>query len=185
MQYAESTSSDPRIGTDELPHRSALLRAFREPSDPSHRKHRVLTAAHELVECHERRRSALQAAHALDAAPSRVAACSQLVDDIDEHRRELIAVIDDWVATNVAHRTGASLHTETLGAVIDRMAAKWIAAQQALGMNGHGSAPPPQVASRNHDADAHLQWTRLAELADGYQDLITDVVEHRRRLPVW
>ncbi|MEV6275178.1 DUF4254 domain-containing protein [Nocardia sp. NPDC051832] len=180
MQYAESTSSQPIIGTDELPHRSALLRAFREPTDPSHRKHRVLTAAHELVECHERRSRALLAAHAPDASPSRVAACSQLVEDIDEHRHALIACIDDWVATNVAHRTGASLHTETLGAVIDRMAAKWIAAQQALGMNGNSVTRPPQV-----DSDAHLQWTRLAELADGYQDLITDVVQHRRRLPVW
>ncbi|MEV0251105.1 DUF4254 domain-containing protein [Nocardia sp. NPDC050712] len=180
MQYAEPTSSHPRVGTHELPHRSALLRAFREPHDPHQRKHRVLLTAHELVECHERRNRALQAAHAPEAAPGLVAACSQLVEDIDEQRRELIARIDDWVATNVAHRTGASLHTETLGAVIDRMAAKWIAAQQALGMNGHGATPPPQV-----DSDAHLQWTRLAELADGYQDLITDVVEHRRRLPVW
>ncbi|MEU8894803.1 DUF4254 domain-containing protein [Nocardia sp. NPDC048505] len=180
MQYAESTGSHSRIGTDELPHRSALLRAFREPHDPLLRRHRVLDAAHELVECHERRSRAQQAAHAAGAGPGLVAACSQLVEDIDESRRALIAAIDGWVATHVAHRSGASLHTETLGAVIDRMAAKWIAAQQALGMNGHGAPPPPQV-----DSDAHLQWTRLAELADGYQDLITDVVEHRRRLPVW
>ncbi|MFC9895079.1 DUF4254 domain-containing protein [Nocardia sp. NPDC127579] len=180
MQYAESTSSEPRIGTDELPHRSALLRAFREPHDPGQRRHRVLLTAHELVECHERRNRAVQAAHAPGAGARRVAACSQQVEDIDGHRRELIARIDDWVATNVAHRAGASLHTETLGAVIDRMAAKWIAAQQALGSIGHPAAPPTQV-----DSDAHLQWTRLAELADGYQDLITDVVQHRRRLPVW
>ncbi|MGW0247665.1 DUF4254 domain-containing protein [Nocardia goodfellowii] len=177
MQYAESTSSHPRIGTDELPHRSALLRAFREPSNPRQHKHRVLDAAHELVECHERRSRALQAAHTPDADPGLVASCSQLVEDIDGHRRELVACIDDWVATHVAHRTGASLHTETLGAVIDRMAFKWVAAQRALRMLEPSA---PQV-----DEDAHLQWTRLAELADGYQDLITDVVEHRRRLPVW
>ncbi|WP_280354943.1 hypothetical protein [Nocardia otitidiscaviarum] len=35
------------------------------------------------------------------------------------------------------------------------------------------------------DRETHLLWYRLAELADGYRDLITDVAEHRRRLPVW
>ncbi|MET8776569.1 DUF4254 domain-containing protein [Nocardia sp. NPDC004654] len=168
-----------RIGAGELPPRSALLRAFREADDPNRRKHRVLAAARELVECHERRHRALAAAHAPDATNGRVAACSQLVDDIDGRRAELVGRINDWVATNVPHRTGASLHTETLGAVIDRMAAKWTAAQQAL--SGTGSAThSPRV-----DGEAHLLWTRLAELADGYQDLITDVTEHRRRLPVW
>jgi hypothetical protein len=55
--------------------------------------------------------------------------------------------IDNWVAANIQHRAGASLHTETLGAVIDRMAAKWIAAQQALGMTA-------QV-----DPRTHYSWT--------------------------
>ncbi|WP_225726801.1 MULTISPECIES: DUF4254 domain-containing protein [unclassified Nocardia] len=170
-EYAES-----RIGAGELPPASALLRAFREPEDPNRRKHRVLAAARELVECHERRQNALLAAHDPDAPSGLVAKCSQVVEDIDGHRAELVGAIDNWVAANVPHRTGASLHTETLGAVIDRMAAKWIAAQQALGVTPHR----PQT-----DGEVHLQWCRLAELADGYKDLITDVTEHRRRLPVW
>lgn len=176
-----------RIGTDELPaptalpSPNALLRAFREPADPTHRRHRVLDAARGLVECHERRLHALQAAHAPDASSGRVAACSLLLEDIDGNRAELVARIDNWVAANVEHRTGASLHTETLGAVIDRLAAKWIVAQQALGMSAPLEPPPP----RQPDGEAHLQWCRLAELADGYRDLITDVTQHRRRLPVW
>ncbi|ASF09440.1 DUF4254 domain-containing protein [Nocardia brasiliensis] len=166
-----------RIGIEELPPPAELLRAFR--NEPNHRKHSVLTAARELVECHERRRNALEAAHAPGVTTGRVVACGQLIEDIDTHRAELVARIDSWVAGNVEHRGGASLHTETLGAVIDRLAAKWIAAQQAL-------RKAPQQAHRVQvDGEAHLQWCRLAELTDGYRDLITDVTEHRRRLPVW
>ena len=169
------------IGADELPSPSALLRAFREPHDPHRHRHRVLAAGRELVECHERRRHALQAAHAPGASSGCVAQCLQLVDDLDAHRAELVGHIDNWVANNVQHRTGASLHTETLGAVIDRMASKWVAAQDALGI----SAPVEPVHPLQLDDDAQLQWSRLAELADGYKDLVTDVTEHRRRLPVW
>ncbi|MFC4376924.1 DUF4254 domain-containing protein [Nocardia halotolerans] len=142
-----------------LPSPSALLRAFVEAGEPGPTRHRVLDAAAGLARCHDRRRTVL------DGAPG------HHLDDIDAERAALIARIDDWVTTHVAHRAGASLHTETLGAVIDRMAAKWIAAQRALGGDPEGRT--------------HLQWCRLAELTDGYRDLITDVTEHRRRLPVW
>ncbi|MEV5834418.1 DUF4254 domain-containing protein [Nocardia sp. NPDC052112] len=169
------------IGADELPSPSALLRAFREANDPNRHRHCVLAAGRELVECHEHRRNAVQAAHAPGASSGCVAQCLQLVDDLDAHRTELVGHIDNWVANNVQHRTGASLHTETLGAVIDRMAAKWVAAQDALGMSAPIEPPHPLQL----DDDAQLQWSRLAELADGYKDLVTDVTEHRRRLPVW
>ncbi|MEU0502478.1 DUF4254 domain-containing protein [Nocardia sp. NPDC005998] len=169
-----------RIGAVELPSPVALLRAFREPDDPKRHRHRVLAVAHELVECHECRYNALLAAHAPDAPSGCVAQSLQLVDDTDAHRTELVGRIDNWVATHVQHRTGASLHTETLGAVIDRMAAKWVAAQHALAISTPAGPHPLQL-----DDDAQLQWSRLAELADGYKDLITDVAEHRRRLPVW
>ncbi|MEV6137733.1 DUF4254 domain-containing protein [Nocardia sp. NPDC051990] len=170
-----------RIGADELPSPSALLRAFREPHDPNRHRHRVLDSGRELVECHERRRDALRAAHAPDVSSGCVAQCLQLVDDVDAYRTELVGHIDNWVADNVQHRTGASLHTETLGAVIDRMAAKWVAAHHALGISASIEPPHPLQL----DDDAQLQWSRLAELADGYKDLITDVIEHRRRLPLW
>ncbi|PXX59719.1 uncharacterized protein DUF4254 [Nocardia tenerifensis] len=169
-----------RNGTAELPPPAELLRAFRESDDPSRLQHSVLNAARQLVECHERRSKAIDAAHAPDAPEGRVAACSLLVEDIDGDRAELVGRIDAWVADNVEHRGGASLHTETLGAVIDRLAAKWIAAQRALRRSPQRRTYPVQV-----DGEAHLQWCRLAELTDGYRDLITDVIEHRRRLPVW
>ncbi|WP_067699678.1 DUF4254 domain-containing protein [Nocardia jejuensis] len=186
----------------ELPSPSTLLRAFREPVIAVRRDRDVLESAHELVQCHERRHGALEAAHAAEATPDRVAECSRLVEEIDARRVELISRIDDWVAVNIPHRTGASLHTETLGAVIDRMAAKWVAAQQALGVREpaarHSKSTdgrarrrtgPYRISEdrphRGVDAEAHLQWSRLAELADGYKDLITEVAQHRRRLPVW
>ncbi|WP_306361392.1 DUF4254 domain-containing protein [Nocardia sp. CC227C] len=218
-----------------LPAPATLLRAFREPVAADRPDRDVLDAAHELVQCHERRHQAQQSAHASGATPRRVAHCSQVVENIDARRAELVGRIDTWVAANIAHRNGASLHTETLGAVIDRMAAKWVAAQQALGMPTRTSRPPtadgrprprtgphrgdgPPIhigdggprggddpARRNGndhtaqngedaarrggrrgvDRETHLLWYRLAELADGYRDLITDVAEHRRRLPVW
>ncbi|WP_330182784.1 DUF4254 domain-containing protein [Nocardia sp. NBC_01503] len=191
----------------ELPSPTTLLRAFREPvatllSDPAAdpRLREVLEAAHDLVQCHERRHRAQEAAHAAGATPRRVTDCVQTVEEIDARRTELVARIDEWVAINIPHRTGASLHTETLGAVIDRMAAKWVAAQQALGVPPPDTAPRLKLTEgrgrrrgsphlgeppRRADSEAHLQWYRLAELADGYRDLITEVAQHRRRLPVW
>ncbi|MEU6586341.1 DUF4254 domain-containing protein [Nocardia sp. NPDC046763] len=187
----------------ELPSPSTLLRAFREPVSSDRRDRDVLESAHELVRCHEHRYRALDTAHATDATPDDVADSTHRVDRIDERRTELVARIDEWVAVNIPHRAGASLHTETLGAVIDRMAAKWVAAQRALGnaesepvrasKATDGRARRRAVAHRisedrprrGVDTEAHLQWYRLAELADGYRDLITEVAQHRRRLPTW
>lgn len=224
----------------QLPSPATLLRAFREPVITDRVDREVLDAAHELALCHEGRLRARQSAHTSGATPGRVAQCSQALEEIDGRRAQLVDRIDDWVAAHIAHRNGASLHTETLGAVIDRMAAKWVVAQHALGMptqpsrpngkNGDGRArrhtgphrgdgppnrnhdemsrrgedivrhndeemvrageeiaPNPGETNGQHgvDREAHLQWYRLAELADGYRDLITDVAQHRRRLPVW
>ncbi len=176
-----------RIGSDELPSVADLLRAFRAPVNGRVRHRAVLTAAHELVACHERRVSTLASVHAPDVDSDQLVRCRQLMDDIDDRRAEQVAGIDGWVAGNIAHRSGASLHTETLGAVIDRMAAKWVVAQHALGIhptNGKSRTHPPALR-RGVDGEAHMHWVRLAELADGYKDLVTDVAEHRRRLPVF
>ncbi|MGV9412454.1 DUF4254 domain-containing protein [Nocardia sp. NPDC003693] len=202
----------------ELPSPSLLLRAFREPitdspdtasrngsPHPRSRDHEVLETAHELALCHERRRRAHTAAHDSDTAAGQVAEHIRQIEAIDERRLLLVARINDWVAANIPHRSGASLHTETLGAVIDRMASKWVAAQQALGVpepdaprskstDGRmrrrtgphlGEGRNGDAARHGVDSEAHLQWYRLAELADGYKDLITEVAQHRRRLPVW
>ncbi|WP_216900051.1 DUF4254 domain-containing protein [Nocardia alni] len=176
-----------RIGSDGLPSVADLLQAFRAPVNGRVRHRAVLIAAHELVACHERRVSTLAGVHAPGADSDQLIRCRQLMDDIDDRRAEQVAGIDVWVAGNIAHRSGASLHTETLGAVIDRMAAKWVAAQHALGISQINDKSRGHTTSRRREVDgeAHMHWVRLAELADGYKDLITDVAEHRRRLPVF
>ncbi|WP_280347039.1 DUF4254 domain-containing protein [Nocardia neocaledoniensis] len=131
-----------RVDTAQIPPPSALLRAFLERGTPDVRRHPVLDAAGGLARRHERRRAAVETARVPGMPSSRVAACGKVIDDIDRERAGLIARIDEWVAANVAHRAGASLHTETLGAVIDRMAAKWIAPPPGGGGGAGGIYPP-------------------------------------------
>ncbi|GGK96106.1 hypothetical protein GCM10011588_08120 [Nocardia jinanensis] len=118
----------------------------------------LLRFAHALVELHKRR------AHVRDMAE---------VAEIDCRRTELVDEINDWITRKMPqHRNGASLHTESLGAVIDRMAHSWVAANQAIEADG--------VRSDR----THRHWYHLAELVDGYTDLIAEVAVGRRRLPV-
>jgi len=117
----------------------------------------MLRSAHALAELHGQR------GRTLDMA---------LVAEIDCRRTELIDDINDWITQEVPqHRNGASLHTESLGAVIDRMARSWVRANQAIDADGPRSD------------NTHRHWYHLAELVDGYTDLITDVAGGRRRLP--
>ncbi|WP_306356757.1 MULTISPECIES: DUF4254 domain-containing protein [unclassified Nocardia] len=87
---------------------------------------------------------------------------------IDRRRAELIHVIDAWVALELPPALGcARLHTETMGAVIDRLAEFSACALEALSVGG----------------DSFIAWERLAELAVGYEDLTAEVSSGRRRLP--
>ncbi|MCX0272033.1 DUF4254 domain-containing protein [Nocardia zapadnayensis] len=118
----------------------------------------MLRFAHALVELHKRR------AQVRDMAQ---------IAEIDCRREELVDDINDWITRRMPqHRNGASLHTESLGAVIDRMAFSWVAANQAIEADG--------VRSDR----THRHWYHLAELVDGYTDLIAEVAGGRRRLPV-
>ncbi|MFF3566979.1 hypothetical protein ACFYXQ_04265 [Nocardia jiangxiensis] len=63
----------------------------------------------------------------------------------------------------------ARVHTETLGAVVDRFAQLTAAALAAL--------------ANSTDWYVGDAWERLAELAIGYEDLISEVQSGRRRLP--
>ncbi|MGQ4597272.1 DUF4254 domain-containing protein [Nocardia sp. R6R-6] len=92
----------------------------------------------------------------------------------ERRRSELVMAIDDWVTRSVPqHRLGATLHTETVGAVIDRIAESSVRAHHAL------------MTLDAQDELLHCAWHHLAELADAYDDLVRDVVAGRRRLPEW
>jgi hypothetical protein len=94
--------------------------------------------------------------------------------EIDRRRTELVMAIDDWISRSIPqHRLGATLHTETVGSVIDRIAEASVRAHHAL------------MTLDASDEILHIAWHHLAELADAYDDLISDVLAGRRRLPAW
>ncbi|CAM3956249.1 DUF4254 domain-containing protein [Nocardia ninae] len=87
-------------------------------------------------------------------------------------RAELIHDVDSWVSARlpIPHRS-ATLHTETLGQVVDRFAGAVVHAYHLL------------MTLEPDDVKVHAAWYRLAELADGYTDLCTEVSNRARRLP--
>ncbi|WP_431972131.1 DUF4254 domain-containing protein [Nocardia sp. bgisy134] len=137
--------------TEPLPTRSQLLQACRgrPPVD-----HFLAPHARELTVLHHRRLGEER-----DAVPT-----------LDERRAQLVRGIDRWARANlpVAHG-GAYLHTEGLGAIIDRLAQLTAHAHSAL--------------AESSDWDLWFAWERLAELAVAYEDLATELVAGRRRLP--
>ncbi|MEV6070409.1 DUF4254 domain-containing protein [Nocardia sp. NPDC052001] len=91
-------------------------------------------------------------------------------DEFDGLRDELVQAIDCWVTSRLPPSHGAArVHTETMGAVIDRLAQLTAHAYAAL-----THAPGPELTRI---------WERLAELAVGYEDLASEVCTGRRRLP--
>ncbi|WP_051023344.1 DUF4254 domain-containing protein [Nocardia pneumoniae] len=117
--------------------------------------------------------------HPLSPAASEFA---QLYEQLREHpdrmyeiscrRDELILEIDVWVAQRLpVPHPDATLHTETLGAVIDRLAESQVHAYELL------------MTVDPADPRVHAAWYRLAELADGYTDLTTGILHRARRLP--
>lgn len=134
-----------------LPTKSELLHACR---GIQYERHPILRAAHALTELHEKR---LGAGYS-DAF------------EVDRARAAHVAEIDRCVISCLppAHG-GAHVHTETLGAVVDRVAQFTATAYAALA---------DSVDWQLGDA-----WERLAELAIGYEDLIAELHTGRRRLP--
>ncbi|MFD6161544.1 DUF4254 domain-containing protein [Nocardia sp. NPDC060256] len=122
--------------------------------------HPLLRLARELTDLHEQRLCA-----ARDTIADR-----RYIDDIDSRRTGLVRDINRWITLQLPPSHGAAhIHTETLGAVIDRLAQFTACAFAAL-----ASASPWELG------DA---WEQLAELAVGYDDLATEVCAGRRRLP--
>ncbi|WP_433726048.1 DUF4254 domain-containing protein [Nocardia sp. CA-129566] len=136
--------------SDSLPTRLQLLQACRGYVT----NHPLLRAARELTMLHERR---------LGAAPG-------ITTDIDEDRARLVREIGRWAEIHLppAH-DAVYLHTETLGAVLDRLAQFTACAYAAL--------------AADDQWDLWHAWDRLAELAVAYEDLATELTAGRRRLP--
>ncbi|MEV6767646.1 DUF4254 domain-containing protein [Nocardia sp. NPDC051030] len=136
---------------DTLPNKNQVLQACRGTGFPGHP---LLRAAHDLTELHERR----------------LGASVELAVELDTRRTDLVHQIDCWVTAALPPSHGAArVHTETLGAVIDRLALLTAHAYAAL-----AHATGQELA---------MVWENLAELAVGYEDLASEVCTGRRRLP--
>jgi hypothetical protein len=137
--------------TGPFPPKNQLLQACRvEPASD----HPLLCWARQLTELHERKR----------ALPRNVDG------EIDHRRTALIRDIDRWTNMQLPPPHGSAMvHTETLGAVIDRLAQLTSSAYAAL--------------TGTCEQDLRDVWEQLAELALGYEDLTTDITTGRRRLP--
>jgi hypothetical protein len=133
-----------------LPGKNLLLAACRGDAHD----HPLLRSARELAELHE----------------LRLGASRERADEIDQERVGLVRAIDQWVAGQLTPSLGAArVHTETVGAVVDRLGQFTACAFAALA-----------GGSNSELGDA---WERLAELAIGYEDLKDEVLVGRRRLP--
>src|SRR5690606_25680982 len=89
------------------------------------------------------------------------------------HRRtRLIAAIDSWLAPLLAlpHET-AICHTETMGMLVDRIAATQVQAWTRL------------MSLPADHSDVHDAWYRLAELVETYTDLVTGLDRRSTYLP--
>ncbi|GAA5067018.1 DUF4254 domain-containing protein [Nocardia callitridis] len=137
--------------TSALPAKHQVLQACRGEHATANP---LLRCAKELTALHERR---------LGQDPD-------VMFEIDQGRAELIRDIDRWIATQLPPAHGAAhIHTETVGAVIDRIARFTADAYAAL--------------AGTSQLDLVEAWQRLAELAVGYDDLAAEVCAGLRRLP--
>ncbi|ATL71474.1 DUF4254 domain-containing protein [Nocardia terpenica] len=93
-------------------------------------------------------------------------------NEIGCERVDLIRTIDTWTKRQAPqHRNGSALHTESLGSVVDRIAAAHVHAVHML------------MTRPVAHACVHAAWHHLAELTDAYTDLVTEVCNGHRRLP--
>src|SRR5690606_33155588 len=125
----------------------------------------------ELVANHQRQWQAEDACRSPGATAEDIAAAKRTIDDLNSRRVALVEQIDEWIAGGVRGRADASLHTETFGSVIDRLAIAWVRTNNVINAS-------------NRDR-ARLALSQLVELAAAYDDLVRDVTAGRRRLPAW
>lgn len=132
-----------------LPDQRELVAAFGSHAGDPNTDHPLIDLARRLATLHRQRHG-----NPLGAA------------GIDCRRAELVAAIDNWVATQLPRRSCTEhLRTGSLGATVDRMAAAHAHASHLL-----------HSAEKVSDLRVHAAWYRLASLADEWTDLIVGAV---------
>lgn len=171
----EPTTQEPHVThvREILPRSASIIEAFRDTISRDHAGLHVLETANELAAHHQRQWHAEDTSRAPGASAEDIAASKRLIDELNTKRVALVERVDEWVAGQI-HRVvpHASLHTETLGSVVDRLAIAWVRANSLINTND----------ARDR---ARLALRQLAELADAYDDLVRDVATGHRRLPTW
>jgi hypothetical protein len=154
-----------------LPQAAWLIAAFPAGASRGHPGQFVIDIAHELAAQHEQQWRTEDASRAEGVSAEVVASCKRLIDGFNARRVMLVEQIDDRVMREIGGQADVSLHTETFGSVVDRMAIAWVRVNSLLGA-GAGD-------------QARLALRQLTELAAAYDDLVRDVALGRRRLPSW
>jgi hypothetical protein len=169
----EATTQRHLSGVREiLPQSASIIEAFRRGAGGCHPGQFVLHMAYGLADRHQQQWNAEDVSRAPGASAEDIASSKRLIDEFNACRVAAVDQIDQWVAEEIPNHMDASLHTETLGSVVDRLAIAWVRASTLINIG----------ASRER---ARLSLRQLAELAHAYDDLVRDVATGRRRLPAW
>ena len=153
-----------------MPRATALLIAF-GTAEGGGVGSAVLGMANALAAVHRQQWQAENDCRAATSPVELIAATKQLIDVFNDRRVGLVESIDRWAARQVPQRADATLHTETFGSVIDRLA---IASIRATNLAGQGEAER-----------ARLAHEQLHELGTAYDSLLDDVLAGYRRVPAW
>ncbi|QFZ17719.1 DUF4254 domain-containing protein [Saccharothrix syringae] len=156
-----------------IPRVSLVVRAFSSPCEVDG-DHPVLVVAADLGAEHRARTEAQRIVSDPCSDDHVVAAALRALHDHDVTRSRLAEQVDVWATGQFGESGARLLHTESLGQLVDRLGALW-AWSRLLAEDDDPAARDP----------ARLALHRLGELCIGYDDLVTDLLSGRRRLPIY
>jgi hypothetical protein len=172
MPSADRADSSTSLAGLAIPRSQMVIGAFSSGRGGDIRDCRLLAVARRLARCHRRQWAAEDACRGPGVTADEVARLKRRIDALNACRVALVEQIDVWAEGEIGHVGAGVLHTETLGSVVDRLAVAWVRAN-----NLAATGDQPFLARR--------AWRQLAELAEAYDGLVTEVVGGRRRLPAW
>jgi hypothetical protein len=154
-----------------LPRSAAIIEAFRSDTEPADELLRLaVRLAHQHQ--HQHQWAAETVSRDPSATAEQIAASKRTIDTLNDHRAELIELLDEHIAARIS--TGAAqvpLHTETAGSVIDRLGIAWVRSNNLL-------ADGPRERARQ-------ALDQLRGLATAYDDLVREITQGTRRVPAW
>ncbi|ADD41034.1 conserved hypothetical protein [Stackebrandtia nassauensis DSM 44728] len=101
-----------------------------------------------------------------------VAKVKRRIDGMNVERSRMFDELDAWLSGELVQNPDAAPHTETIGSVVDRICIAWVRADR---LSRKPNAEAMAVAARR----------QLTELAAAYDQLVSEVLTGRRRVPDW